>query len=726
MPPAHPSQLKTRSQVLSAVISDIVDSMRLAQPPLVVAPQAMDEKCYHTWLEHRNNLKQRANTMLHEHGGAPPHGALKRGSSSRGVTIARPALPPPAMPELPDGFNPHGHMCKAVSAEARAALTENVAATTVHKVCLRGPGGAGKTTMAVHLASDPAILGCFEAAAWVRVGDEPNLAALQAQLLAQWELESGAATAAAAAGAGEVSFKQPPTPSKSGRESHAAGGGGGGNGALKAQLRRATQGRRLLLVLDDVHCASDAAALCVLDDATTSACLYTSRIGGLFKGAVEISVGEMAPDEALALLLHVGQVEHLARDPPPAALAAVEACGRLPLALAVAGAMIEEHADDWTDWLEPTLAIDHAAELREHELPMGAALDGYDTGGGGGGGGGGTCEDEDDFELTLEGRVVLSSLDGLRDEAARSVFLHFAAFAPGEAVPICVFDAVATALLPPGAGTEGHLHLSHSHGGSRRRSTMVPPPSTVRKALLELARRSLLGGCIHHGFRMHPLIHSYVCAQGDLAADAPPLATAAAGADAGAAADEGGPISELPGMATARAAAHAGFDMSVRGMHRRILPCLLAALSEDCQLCDVEEAEEARKPSPALKPAPPTEPTKALAAGHRWRSAKEGASPSSRASVASVATAAVTAAALSAEEQLERYALRNLAFHAAGAAAGTGAADGVLIALRRDPVLSEALAHPSAAVRMRVGEGLCLEPDVLQGLATAPPPPPQS
>ena len=197
----------------------------------------------------------------------------------------------------------------------------------------------------MHLASDAAVLGCFEAAAWLRVGDEPNVAQLQQQLLTQWDTSEGGG------GKGGEAAVPPPTPSKSGRESVGGGGGAGGaGGALKAQLRRATRGRRLLLVLDDVHAAADAAALCVLDDATTSACLCTSRIGGLFKkeGAVEISVGEMASDEALALLLHVGQVEHLLRDPPPAALAAVEACGRLPLALAVAGAMIEEHADDWT------------------------------------------------------------------------------------------------------------------------------------------------------------------------------------------------------------------------------------------------------------------------------------------------------------------------------------------------------------------------------------------
>ena len=83
------------------------------------------------------NLKQKANSALQQHGsGGPPPGGLKRGSSSRMCAVRGIALPPPAMPELPDGFDPRGGMCRRVTADAKTALTENVAATTVRRVCL--------------------------------------------------------------------------------------------------------------------------------------------------------------------------------------------------------------------------------------------------------------------------------------------------------------------------------------------------------------------------------------------------------------------------------------------------------------------------------------------------------------------------------------------------------------------------------------------------------------
>ncbi len=46
--------------------------------------------------------------------------------------------------------------------------------------------------------------------------------------------------------------------------------------------------------------------------------------------------------------------------PPPAAVEAIELCGRLPLCLAVAGGMILEHEDDWEAWLVPALKESHA------------------------------------------------------------------------------------------------------------------------------------------------------------------------------------------------------------------------------------------------------------------------------------------------------------------------------------------------------------------------------
>ena len=51
--------------------------------------------------------------------------------------------------------------------------------------------------------------------------------------------------------------------------------------------------------------------------------------------------------------------------PPPAAIEAVELCGRLPLALGIAGGIIEELADSWEDDLLPLLKDEFAGDGAE-------------------------------------------------------------------------------------------------------------------------------------------------------------------------------------------------------------------------------------------------------------------------------------------------------------------------------------------------------------------------
>ena len=58
-------------------------------------------------------------------------------------------------------------------------------------------------------------------------------------------------------------------------------------------------------------------------------------------GAAEVQCGTLSERASLELLLRTGgveEVERLLECPPPAAVAAVKLCGRLPLALGIAGA----------------------------------------------------------------------------------------------------------------------------------------------------------------------------------------------------------------------------------------------------------------------------------------------------------------------------------------------------------------------------------------------------
>ena len=108
--------------------------------------------------------------------------------------------------------------------------------------------------------------------------------------------------------------------------------------ALEA-LRKAAEGQDVLLVLDDVWVAKHAQPLNFIDDSSTrSAVIITTRIRSLLDGVAEVSCGVLEKEASLELLLRAGGCEHLLDSPPFTALEAVELCGRLPLALGIAGA----------------------------------------------------------------------------------------------------------------------------------------------------------------------------------------------------------------------------------------------------------------------------------------------------------------------------------------------------------------------------------------------------
>ena len=85
-------------------------------------------------------------------------------------------------------------------------------------------------------------------------------------------------------------------------------------------------------------------ALACIDTSTPSALLVTTRIQRLLPSSTAASpIGVLAPETAVALLLEVSNTGDRLGPPPtpqssPLLFQAVEACGRLPLAVAVASA----------------------------------------------------------------------------------------------------------------------------------------------------------------------------------------------------------------------------------------------------------------------------------------------------------------------------------------------------------------------------------------------------
>jgi hypothetical protein len=184
------------------------------------------------------------------------------------------------------------------------------------RIGLQGMGGTGKTVLAIDPVNDDEIRRAFpDGVFWLTLGQSVDPLQLQAEL-------AGYVTGETKAFASD----------HEGRD----------------RLRQLFEGRSCLVVLDDLWRPRDAESFDVLGP--RSRLLVTTRDADLLilLGASELSLG--VPDERSALEL-LASFSGQDRDMlPAAARKAVENCGHLPLALAVAGAQIRGGAA-WEDVL---------------------------------------------------------------------------------------------------------------------------------------------------------------------------------------------------------------------------------------------------------------------------------------------------------------------------------------------------------------------------------------
>ena len=180
------------------------------------------------------------------------------------------------------------------------------------KYGLHGMGGIGKTALATAVARSQEIRARFtDGVYWLTVGRSPRLTVLQADL-------------ADALGIDGV-FRGP------------ADG--------KHKLTAALAGKLALLVLDDVWEAEHAAALEVVDDGG-GVLITTRNLDVLTWRAARVhELALMTSEQARSLLAGWNDValDALSAD----ATEVAEACGRLPLALAIAGALVRKPGGSW-------------------------------------------------------------------------------------------------------------------------------------------------------------------------------------------------------------------------------------------------------------------------------------------------------------------------------------------------------------------------------------------
>ena len=138
----------------------------------------------------------------------------------------------------------------------------------------------------------------------------------------------------------------------------------------------------------------------------------------------------LTKEEALHLLLRCGDVSLPAGKPvPDAAVEAVALCGRLPITLALAGAMMQEHADRWEVKLVPLLRGDHRKVLLRR------SIDEKDE----------SSDEEDEGGNNVEGRIITSSLSLLRSKRQHTavvLFMMCAVFAEDATVAAAIFDVL--------------------------------------------------------------------------------------------------------------------------------------------------------------------------------------------------------------------------------------------------------------------------------------------
>ena len=216
------------------------------------------------------------------------------------------------------------------------------------------------------------------------------------------------------------------------------------------QLCEAAVAKDALLIIDDPWDIAQVKALACLDTAARSAMVVTTRLQGLLPaGCLSFPIGVLPPETAVALLLEVSNTPKTRRPPPsistdPMLFQAVEACGHLPLAVAVAGSMLEQLGGVVDDNFLRLLTEDRGEAIREGEFG--------------------------DEHVALEDRIITSSLAsyaGAERESVVKLFHMFALFPEDVPVPAPLFDRFASSFF----------------GGSGKRPQLQVPPhssSTTR------------------------------------------------------------------------------------------------------------------------------------------------------------------------------------------------------------------------------------------------------
>jgi hypothetical protein len=118
-------------------------------------------------------------------------------------------------------------------------------------------------------------------------------------------------------------------------------------------LSEALVSKKVLIVIDDVWDKQHAKCFDVIDSSTPSKLLISTRISGLLRSSIELQLALMTNEEAIDLLAHGAGLD--TEELPAAMLEVVGLCGRLPLCLNIASAIIADHGEHWEEEVLPEM-----------------------------------------------------------------------------------------------------------------------------------------------------------------------------------------------------------------------------------------------------------------------------------------------------------------------------------------------------------------------------------
>eukprot|EP01043_Picozoa_sp_COSAG02_P005076 COSAG02_NODE_135_length_34565_cov_80.368856_30_plen_1468_part_00 len=247
---------------------------------------------------------------------------------------SQPATIPAGVPRLPTRFQ----STEQIAELTRLVLSTCTADMKISRVGFWGMGGIGKTVTGATIARDDGVRAHFDAIIWLPLGQTPVISKMQNLCHMQC---TGRELAT------ELSSEE-----------------------RQQALQQAMAGKRVLLCLDDLWEAEHETKLNFVDASAGSKVLISTRIKGLLEGGHQMEVGLPSPADSSRMLLSAAGAEESSQ--PKGVPEIVDLCGRLPLALGIAGRLAASYGlagtDDWSqliDELKEELRDSHSGGTEE-------------------------------------------------------------------------------------------------------------------------------------------------------------------------------------------------------------------------------------------------------------------------------------------------------------------------------------------------------------------------